>query len=119
MQWNQNDTAAIKQGQPETSTVSLTPVSKRAITTQKWQRLVSGIRHAAVHRLSQDRGSLLHMTRAALEFSLCIGGLSSVQKLRRLSKFLEDRLPKSERVERSQDGTSSTKLLCQDCASKV
>ncbi|KAJ6119106.1 hypothetical protein N7471_013057 [Penicillium samsonianum] len=215
MQWNQNDTAAIKQGQPETSTVSLTvsqcmaggtstrsswlsqPVSKRlvkqlieccrgkidtifilqglnsllgvpmtnipfraqnlilqaiqrylefdafqfvqkwlleeslvvgwtcpeelelhrlfkflvehrdkircsscrqaAITIQKWQRVVSGIRHAAVHRLSQDRESLLHMTRVAIEFSLCIGGLSSVQKLRRLLKFLEDRLPKSER----------------------
>ncbi|CAG8143192.1 unnamed protein product [Penicillium nalgiovense] len=68
-----------------------------AITIQKWQRLVSGIRHAAVHRLSQDRESLLHMTRVAIEFSLCIGGLSSVQKLRRLLKFLEDRLPNSER----------------------
>ncbi|CAG8892958.1 unnamed protein product [Penicillium nalgiovense] len=68
-----------------------------AITIQKWQRLVSGIRHAAVHRLSQDRESLLHMTRVAIEFSLCIGGLSSVRKLRRLLKFLEDRLPNSER----------------------
>ncbi|CAG8118316.1 unnamed protein product [Penicillium nalgiovense] len=37
------------------------------------------------------------MTRVAIEFSLCIGGLSSVQKLRRLLKFLEDRLPNSER----------------------
>ncbi|CAG8905344.1 unnamed protein product [Penicillium nalgiovense] len=63
----------------------------------KWQILVSGIRHAAVHRLSQDRESLLHMTRVAIEFSLCIGGLSSVRKLRRLLKFLEDRLPNSER----------------------
>jgi hypothetical protein len=68
-----------------------------ATTIQKWQRLVSGIRHAAVHRLSQDRESLLRMTRVAIEFSLCIGGLSSVEKLRRLLKFLEDRLPKSER----------------------
>ncbi|CAG8428988.1 unnamed protein product [Penicillium salamii] len=68
-----------------------------AITIQNWQRLVSGIRHAAVHRLSQDRESLLHMTRVAIEFSLCIGGLSSVRKLRRLLKFLEDRLPNSER----------------------
>ncbi|CAG8182550.1 unnamed protein product [Penicillium nalgiovense] len=68
-----------------------------AITIQKWQRLVSGIRHAAVHRLSQDRESLLHMTRVAIEFSLNIGGLSSVQKLRHLLKFLEDRLPNSER----------------------
>ncbi|CAG8199252.1 unnamed protein product [Penicillium nalgiovense] len=68
-----------------------------AITIQRWQRLVSGIRHAAVHRLSQDRESLLHMTRVAIEFSLCIGGLSSVQKLRHLLKFLEDRLPNSER----------------------
>ena len=67
-----------------------------AITIQKWQRLVSGIRHV-VHRLSQDRESLLRMTRVAIEFSLCIGGLSSAQKLRRLLKFLEDRPPKSER----------------------
>jgi hypothetical protein len=37
------------------------------------------------------------MTRVAIEFSLCIGGVSSVEKLRRLLKFLEDRLPKSER----------------------
>ena len=68
-----------------------------ATTIQKWQRLVSGIRHAAVHRLSQDRESLLRMTRVAIGFSLCIGGLSSVEKLRRLLKFLEDRLPNSER----------------------
>ncbi|KAJ5474106.1 hypothetical protein N7475_003672 [Penicillium sp. IBT 31633x] len=68
-----------------------------ATTIPKWQRLVSGIRHAAVHRLSQDRESLLHMTRVTIEFSLCIGGLSSVEKLRRLLKFLEDRLPNSER----------------------
>ena len=68
-----------------------------ANTIQKWQRLVSGIRHAAVHRLSQDRESLLQMNRVAIEFSLCIGGLPSAEKLRRLLKFLEDRLPKSER----------------------
>jgi hypothetical protein len=43
-----------------------------AITIQKWQRLVSGVRHAAVHRLSQDRESLLHMTRVAIEFSLSV-----------------------------------------------
>ncbi|CAG8129611.1 unnamed protein product [Penicillium nalgiovense] len=175
MQWNQNDIATNKQGQPETTTVSLTvsrymaggtsirsswlsqpcaggrsiPSSRHlefdafqfvhkwlleeslmvgwtfpeelelnrlfrflvehrdkircsscrqaATTIQKWQRLVSGIRHAAVHRLLQDRESLLRMTRVAIGFSLCIGGLSSVEKLRRLLKFLEDRLPNSER----------------------
>lgn len=41
-----------------------------ATTIQKWQRLVSGIRHAAVHRLLQDRESLLRMTRVAIGFSL-------------------------------------------------
>ncbi|CAG7953300.1 unnamed protein product [Penicillium salamii] len=43
-----------------------------ATTIHKWQRLVSGIRHAAVHRLSQDRESLLRMTRVAIEFSLSV-----------------------------------------------
>ena len=62
-----------------------------AVTMRKRQRLVYSIRHAGVHRLSQDRESLLHMTRVVIESSLCMGGLSSVQKLRRLLKFLEDR----------------------------
>ncbi|CAG8131045.1 unnamed protein product [Penicillium nalgiovense] len=68
-----------------------------ANTIQKWQRLVSGICHAAAHRLSRDHESLLRMNRVAIEFFICIGGLSRVDKLRRLLEFLENRPPKSER----------------------
>ncbi|KAJ5481495.1 hypothetical protein N7475_000307 [Penicillium sp. IBT 31633x] len=90
-----------------------------AITIQKWQRLVAGIRHAAVHRLSQDRESLLRVTRVAIEFSLCIGGLSAHKSFGVcLSSWKIDSQSQSA-VERSQDGTSSTKRLFQDCASKV
>ncbi|KAI2734768.1 hypothetical protein DTO013E5_9423 [Penicillium roqueforti] len=71
--------------------------AKPLIPYKNWQRLVSGIRHAAVHRLSQDHESLLRMNRVAIEFFICIGGLSRVDKLRRLLEFLENRLPKSER----------------------
>jgi hypothetical protein len=47
------------------------------MSIQKWQILVSGIRHAAVHRLSQDCESLLHMTRAAIEFLYSNSGLAA------------------------------------------
>ncbi|CAP94166.1 hypothetical protein PCH_Pc16g14960 [Penicillium rubens Wisconsin 54-1255] len=76
---------------------TFTLAAKPLIPYKNWQRLVSGIRHAAVHRLSQDHESLLRMNRVAIEFFICIGGLSRVDKLRRLLEFLENRLPKSER----------------------
>ncbi|KAJ5778348.1 hypothetical protein N7520_001594 [Penicillium odoratum] len=59
---------------------------------------VSAIRHAAVHRLSQDRESLLQMNRVAIEFVMITGESSSPAKLCRLLDFLEARLPKSDRL---------------------
>ncbi|KAL2698397.1 hypothetical protein AAEP93_011107 [Penicillium crustosum] len=63
---------------------------------QKWQSLVSGIRHAAVHRLSQDCESILQMNRVTIEFSLYRWTFKCGEASPSLM-FLEDRLPKSER----------------------
>ena len=59
---------------------------------------VSAIRHAAVHRLTQDRESLLQMNRVAIEFVMTTGGSSPPAKLCRLLDFLEARLPKPDRL---------------------
>lgn len=58
---------------------------------------VSAIRHAAVHRLIQDRESLLQMNRVAIEFVTASRGASYSEKLCRLFNFLKTRLPKSDR----------------------
>ncbi|KAJ5655077.1 hypothetical protein N7490_002080 [Penicillium lividum] len=55
---------------------------------------VSAIRHAAVHRLTQDHESLLQMNRVAIEFMMTTGESSPPAKLCRLLDFLEARLPK-------------------------
>ena len=59
---------------------------------------VSAIRHAAVHRLTQDRESLLQMNRVAIEFVTASSGASYSEKLGRLFNFLKTRLPKSDRL---------------------
>lgn len=59
---------------------------------------VSAIRHAAVHRLTQDRESLLQMNRVAIEFVMTTGESSPPAKLCRLLDFMEARLPKSDRL---------------------
>jgi hypothetical protein len=41
---------------------------------QGWRHSISAIRHAAVHRLAQNRRSLLQMTQAAIGFVHCISG---------------------------------------------
>ncbi|KAF4772672.1 hypothetical protein HAV15_011073 [Penicillium sp. str.  len=77
---------------------------------------------AAIHRLSRITWiSSPTLTRAALSFTLCIGGLSSVRKLRRLSKFLEDgRSPKVRaRRTRSRNRNTSAKLAQRLRPSKV
>jgi hypothetical protein len=55
---------------------------------------IVSIRHTAVHRLTQDRDSLLEMVYAAIEFCLCIGGSPGAEKLCGLLRFLQKTLPK-------------------------
>jgi hypothetical protein len=62
--------------------------SFRTLESPPMQRENSMATRVMWRRVSQDRESLLHMTRVAIEFSLCIGGLSSVRKLRRLLNCL-------------------------------
>ncbi|KAF3400083.1 hypothetical protein F1880_008412, partial [Penicillium rolfsii] len=64
---------------------------------QGWRDSISAIRHAAVHRLAQDRQSLLRMTRAAIGFVQCMSGSSHTQSLRRLRKYLRVALPRPSR----------------------
>jgi hypothetical protein len=64
---------------------------------QGWRDSISGIRHVAVHRLAQDRQSLLRMTRAVIGFVQCMSGSSHTQSLRRLRKYLWVALPRPSR----------------------
>ncbi|KAJ5900340.1 uncharacterized protein N7473_004410 [Penicillium subrubescens] len=64
---------------------------------QGWKRSISAIRHAAVHRLAQDRQSLLQMTHAAIGFVRCLSGPSHTKSLRLLRKYLRVALPKPSR----------------------
>lgn len=61
-----------------------------------WQDSISNIRHAAVHRLAQDRSLLIEMSHAAMGFSRDLGASSSAAKFHRLCGFLKKVLPKSE-----------------------
>ncbi|KAJ5904924.1 uncharacterized protein N7473_001840 [Penicillium subrubescens] len=65
-------------------------------TVKDWQDSISNIRHAAVHRLAQDRSLLIEMSHAAVGFSRDLGASSSAAKFHRLSSFLKKVLPKSE-----------------------
>ncbi|KAJ5900231.1 uncharacterized protein N7473_004301 [Penicillium subrubescens] len=64
---------------------------------QGWRDSISAIRHAAVHRLAQDRQSLLRMTRAAIGFVQCMSSSSHTKSLRRLRKYLRVALPRPSR----------------------
>ncbi|KAJ5654832.1 hypothetical protein N7490_001835 [Penicillium lividum] len=57
---------------------------------------VSAIRHAAIHRLIQDRESLLQINRVAIELVTAISGSSHSEKLCRFFNLFKTRLPKSE-----------------------
>ncbi|KAJ5778349.1 hypothetical protein N7520_001595 [Penicillium odoratum] len=59
---------------------------------------VSAIRHAAIHRLIQDRESLLQINRVAIELVTAISGSSHSEKPCRLFNFLKTRLPKSDQL---------------------
>jgi hypothetical protein len=46
-----------------------------------WHRVVTSIRHAAVHRISHDRKTLLKMLRVAVKFSRRIAGFRDTKSL--------------------------------------
>ncbi|KAJ5743388.1 hypothetical protein N7533_010490 [Penicillium manginii] len=50
---------------------------------------------SSVHRLPQDKDSLLQMNRAAIEFCLCIGESPGAESLCCLFRFLQKTTPKS------------------------
>ncbi|KAJ5240659.1 uncharacterized protein N7469_002250 [Penicillium citrinum] len=77
------------------SRISCEGVWKNVESLQDLRDLVASIRHAAVHRLPQDRDSLLQMNRAAVKFCLCVGDGPETERLCRLFWFLQKILPKS------------------------
>ncbi|CAG8892847.1 unnamed protein product [Penicillium nalgiovense] len=58
-------------------------------TLTGWRRVISSIRHAAVHRIPHDRKTFLKMVRAAIKFSKCIAGFESSKRLCRIQKFVK------------------------------
>jgi hypothetical protein len=77
-------------------------------TVQNLRHSIAGIRHAAVHRLAQDRDSLLEKNCAAIEFCLRVGDNYGAESLCRLFEFLQKILPKSSMVQvQSQQAVSS------------
>jgi hypothetical protein len=54
-----------------------------------WHRVVTSIRHAAVHRISHDRKTLLKMLRMAVKFSKCIAGFKESKSLGLIQKFVK------------------------------
>ena len=62
----------------------------RALT--RWRGVITSIRHAAVHRIPQDRKSLLKLIRVAIKFSKCTVGLEDSESLCRLQAFVKTAL---------------------------
>ncbi|KAJ5742682.1 uncharacterized protein N7511_003572 [Penicillium nucicola] len=54
-----------------------------------WRGVITSIRHAAVHRISQHRKSLLELIRVAINFSQCTVGLEDSKSLCRLQVFVK------------------------------
>jgi hypothetical protein len=54
-----------------------------------WHRVVTSIRHAAVHRISHDRKTLLKMLRVAVKFSKRIAGFRDTKSLCRIQGFVK------------------------------
>ncbi|KAJ5569074.1 hypothetical protein N7450_011560 [Penicillium hetheringtonii] len=77
------------------SKISCEEVWKNIESLQDLRDSVASIRHAAVHRLPQDRDSLLQMNRAAVKFCLCVDDGPETESLCRLFWFLQKILPKS------------------------
>jgi hypothetical protein len=57
-----------------------------------WHRVVTSIRHAAVHRISHDRKTFLKMLRVAVKFSKCIAGFKESKSLDRIQEFVKTAL---------------------------
>lgn len=62
----------------------------RALT--RWRGVITSMRHAAVHRIPQDRKSLLKLIRVAIKFSKCTVGLEDSESLCRLQAFVKTAL---------------------------
>lgn len=65
---------------------------------QRWRRVISNIRHAAVHRIPQPRNVLLRMIRCAIGFLDSIAVPESSRSFCRLYKFLKSVLSNSDRL---------------------
>ncbi|CAG8240936.1 unnamed protein product [Penicillium salamii] len=57
-----------------------------------WHRVLTSIRHAAVHRIPHDRKTLLKMLRGAVQFSKCIAGFKETKSLCRIQEFVKTAL---------------------------
>ncbi|KAJ5568998.1 hypothetical protein N7450_011484 [Penicillium hetheringtonii] len=92
------------------SKISCEEVWKNIGSLQDLRNSVASIRHAAVHRLPQDRDSLLQMNRAAVKFCLCMDDGPETQSLCRLFWFLQEILPKSSVVSMPTERTQSQQI---------
>ncbi|CAG8145616.1 unnamed protein product [Penicillium nalgiovense] len=61
-------------------------------TLTGWRRVISSIRHAAVHRIPHDRKTLLKMARVAIKFSKCIAGFGNTKRLCRIQNLVKTSL---------------------------
>ncbi|CAG8165941.1 unnamed protein product [Penicillium nalgiovense] len=61
-------------------------------TLTGWRRVISSIRHAAVHRIPHDRKTLLKMARVAIKFSKCIAGFKGSKRLCRIQNLVKTAL---------------------------
>lgn len=57
-----------------------------------WRGVITSIRHAAVHRIPQDRKSLLKLIRVATKFSKCTVGVQTSKGLCHLQAFAKTAL---------------------------
>ncbi|KAJ6118313.1 hypothetical protein N7471_013780 [Penicillium samsonianum] len=57
-----------------------------------WRRVITSIRHAAVHRIPHDRKTLLKMVQVAIKFLKCIAGFKVSKSLCRIQKFVKTAL---------------------------
>ncbi|CAI7617621.1 unnamed protein product [Penicillium pancosmium] len=95
------DSAAVQHWSPQSisyrnrSKISSEQHRENITTAQNLRHSIAGIRHAAVHRLAQDRDSLLQKNCTAIEFCLRIGDNYGAETLCRLFEFLQKTLPKS------------------------
>ncbi|CAG8409637.1 unnamed protein product [Penicillium salamii] len=54
-----------------------------------WHRVITSIRHAAVHRIPHDRKTLLKMLRVAIKLSKCIAGFRDTKGLCRIQDLVK------------------------------